>query len=196
MDQDQPIDPDRWVDEHGDALHAYAMFRLRDADLASEVVQETFLQAWKGRSRFLGQSSERTWLIAILKHKIVDQFRSRARKERGLGGEPGPAALDGEWFDERGSWRAAVGRWGDSPERAVAREEFWEVFRACLGELSPNHADAFVLVELEGLAGPEACKILGITPTNLWARPHRARLQLRRSLEARWFGPGSGGFPR
>ena len=191
MDQDQPIDPNRWVDDHGDALYAYAMLRLRDADSASEVVQETFLEALKGRSKFLGRSSERTWLIGILKHKIIDTFRRRARRERGVGGEEFEGGDAGEFFDEAGAWKVPVGRWSELPEKAIERAEFWEVFRACLAELPPSYAEAFTLCELEGLSGPEICKILEITPTNLWARLHRARLHLRRSLEIRWFGKGA-----
>jgi RNA polymerase sigma-70 factor (ECF subfamily) len=193
MDQDQPIDPDRWVDDHGDALYGYALMRLRDADSAAELVQETFLEALKGRSRFEGRSSERTWLIGILKHKVIDHFRRRSRGERGVGGED-PAGLEvGEFFDEKGDWKLRVDRWAELPERVVERAEFWEVFRACLAELPEKYAEAFTLSELEGLPGPEVCKILDITPTNLWARLHRARLLLRRSLEARWFGEGPGG---
>jgi RNA polymerase sigma-70 factor (ECF subfamily) len=191
MDQNQPIDPGRWVDDHGDALYGYAMLRLRDADSAAEVVQETFLEALKGRSKFLGRSSERTWLIGILKHKIIDHFRRQARRERGVGGEEAPGLEVGEFFDERGAWNVAVDRWADLPERVVERAEFWDVFRACLSELPPSYVEAFTLSELEGLSGPEVCKILEITPTNLWARLHRARLLLRRSLEAKWFGPGA-----
>ncbi len=192
MDQDQPIDPDQWVDEHGDALYGYALMRLRDADLAAEVVQETFLEALKALSKFEGRSSERTWLVGILKHRIIDQFRRQARRERGIGGED-PSGLEvGEFFDEKGEWKLRVNRWAELPDRVVERAEFWEVFRACLAELPANYAEAFTLSELEGLPGPEICKILEITPTNLWARLHRARLLLRRSLEARWFGEGSG----
>ena len=188
MDPERQIDPDRWVDDHGDALFGYAMLRLRDADLAAEVVQETFLEAFRGRSNFHGQSTERTWLVGILKHKIIDQFRRKAIRERGMGGD-GLEGLDvAEPFDERGSWKVAVGRWGDLPRGASEQAEFWQVFRECLADLPPNHAEAFTLAELEGLSGPEVCKILGITPTNLWARLHRARLQLRRLLEDRWFG--------
>ena len=188
MDQDQPIDPDRWVDDHGDALYGYAMLRLRDADSAAEVVQETFLEALKARSRFLGRSSERTWLIGILKHKIIDQFRRQARRERGIGGDEAPGLEIGEFFDERGGWKVAVDRWAELPESVVERAEFWEVFRACLAELPTSYAEAFTLCELEELSGPEACKILDVTPTNLWARLHRARLLLRKSLETNWFG--------
>ena len=193
MDQDRTTDPDRWVDEHGDALYGYALLRLRNAELAAEVVQETFLEAIKARSKFLGLSTERTWLVGIFKHKIIDQFRHRASRARGIGGDDtvGPDLDDS--FDARGSWRDSIARWADRPERELERAEFWEIFRACLAELPPNYAEAFTLVELEGLSGPEVCNLLGITPTNLWARLHRARLQLRKSLEARWFGPDAGG---
>jgi RNA polymerase sigma-70 factor (ECF subfamily) len=191
MDQDPPIDPDRWVDDHGDALFGYAMLRLRDADQAAEVVQDTFLEALKSRGSFQGRSSERTWLIGILKHRIIDQFRRRARRERGVGGDD-PPGIDPEFFDERGSWKAGVARWPELPDDAVERAEFWEVFRAALAALPATYAEAFTLSELEGLSGPEVCKILGITPTNLWARLHRARLILRRELDARWFGQGRG----
>jgi RNA polymerase sigma-70 factor (ECF subfamily) len=193
MDQDRPTDPDRWVDEHADALYGYALLRLRDADLAAEVVQETFLEAIKARSRFLGRSTERTWLVGILKHKIIDQFRRRATRGRGVGGDDAPGPDLDDFFDARGTWRDPIARWTDRPERDLERVEFWEIFRACLAELPPNHAEAFTLIELEGLSGPEVCNLLEITPTNLWARLHRARLQLRKSLQARWFDPEAGG---
>jgi RNA polymerase sigma-70 factor (ECF subfamily) len=191
MDQGPPIDPDRWVDDHGDALFGYAMLRLRDADQAAEVVQETFLEALRSRASFQGRSSERTWLIGILKHRIIDQFRGRARRERGVGGDDPPVS-DPAFFDNRGLWKAGVARWRELPDDAVERAEFWEVFRAAMAALPATYAEAFTLSELEGLSGPEVCKILGISPTNLWARLHRARLILRRELEARWFGRGRG----
>jgi RNA polymerase sigma-70 factor (TIGR02943 family) len=188
MEPEQPIDPDRWVNEHGDALYGYAMLRLRDPDAAAEVVQETFLEALRGQARFEGRSSERTWLISILKHKVIDHFRRRSRIEQ-WSDQGELADFDSsEFFDQRGAWKVPFGRWGELPEAEVERAEFWEVFRACLAELPPSYAEAFTLSELEGLAGPEICKLLEITPTNLWARLHRARMLLRRSLDARWFG--------
>jgi len=195
-DPDQPamtIDPARWVDDHGDALYGFAMLRLRDADLAAEVVQETFLEALRGRAGFRGDSSERTWLVGILKHKILDQFRSRARRERGVGGDEPGESIEAMFFDEKGGWKAAVPDRFGPPDGALGRAEFWATFRACLAELPKTYADAFTLCELDGLSGAEACKILAITPTNLWARLHRARLLLRRTLGDRGFGRDQGG---
>lgn len=183
------LDPDGWVDRHGDALYHYAKLRLRDPDLAAEVVQETFLEALRGRSTYSGRSSERTWLIGILKHKVIDQFRARARRERATGGsEAGPI----DDFDGRGHWKVRPARWPDDPGRALEDREFWAAFRRCLDGLPPIYADAFTLRELVGLDGGEICEILGIAPTALWARLHRARLLLGRALAARGFGRDRG----
>jgi RNA polymerase sigma factor (sigma-70 family) len=73
-------DPSEWVAQYGDYLFRYAMLRLRDRSAAEDLVQETFLAALKSRGSFSGNSSESTWLIGILKHKIADHFRHQARE--------------------------------------------------------------------------------------------------------------------
>ena len=74
------IDPAKWVEAHGNYLYRFALGRLRNPELAKNAVQETFLAALKARKRFSGKSSERTWLIGILKHKIIDYFRTQYRE--------------------------------------------------------------------------------------------------------------------
>ena len=69
--------PREWVDRHGDFLYRFAMARVRRADVAEDLVQETLLAAWRGRARFAGRSSERTWLTSILKRKAIDWLRRR-----------------------------------------------------------------------------------------------------------------------
>lgn len=80
-ESDAPLDPERWVAEHGDVLFQFALARARNATVAEDLVQETFLVAWKARQNFAGQAAEQSWLIGILKHKIVDHIR-RASRER------------------------------------------------------------------------------------------------------------------
>lgn len=190
VSQDTPAtDPDRWVDEHGDALFRYAILRLRDQELAEEVVQETFLEALRVRESFAGRSTERTWLVGILRHKILDHFRRRGRRreESNLDAYERP---DGSTFDGRGHWKAFPADW-DQPGRDIERGEFWAVFGRCLSDVPRGLADAFFLRELDGLDSPSICETLKITPANLWARLHRARTLLRRCLETRWFGAGT-----
>jgi RNA polymerase sigma-70 factor (ECF subfamily) len=73
-------DPASWVDLYGDLLYRFALSRVKDPSIAEELVQETLLAALKSRANFQGRSTARTWLIAILKHKIVDHIRKRVRE--------------------------------------------------------------------------------------------------------------------
>ena len=74
-------DIEGWVDEHGDMLFAYALSRLGERGRAEDAVQETYVAALRGIDLFSGQSSPQTWLVGILKHKIVDQIRKSAREQ-------------------------------------------------------------------------------------------------------------------
>lgn len=188
-------DPATWVATHGDFLFRQALLRLRDRGRAEEMVQETFLAALKAREGFAGRSSERTWLVGILKHKIVDHLRKASREvlvaevERLPYEAEGPFHRDGEW---QGHWRPGDGggptAWGETPLTNLERKTFREALRLCLEKLPARMAGAFTLREVDGLSGEEVCKALNVTPTNLWVMLHRARTQLRRCLEAHWVG--------
>ena len=109
-------DPGEWVARHGDALYRYAMVRVREPALAEDLVQETFLAALSARERYAAAASERTWLIAILRRKIVDVIRRRIRERQGE--EPsGPEESTAEFFEAHGMWRPqanALGKLGIS----------------------------------------------------------------------------------
>ncbi len=182
------LDPEAWVDRHGDALYRYARLRLKDRDVAAELVQETFLQALRGRDAFAGGSPERTWLVGILRHKILDHYR-RASRERGRTlTEADAPNWEGTLFDRRGHWRAGPRRWSEAPGAELDRAEFWSTLGGCLDRLPPKLAEVFSLSALEGREGTEVCEVLGISPANLWTRLHRARMLLRGCLERNWFG--------
>src|SRR5438552_17591458 len=84
---EQLIDPSTWVDEYGDYLLRYALSFVRDKQIAEDLVQETFLAALQSRSAFGGNSSERTWLVGILKHKAIDHYRKARRQNQFEEGE-------------------------------------------------------------------------------------------------------------
>ena len=192
MTVDEEDGPERWVDQHGDGLYRYALLRLRSPDLAADLVQETFLEALRANSAFQGRSAERTWLVGILRHKILDHFRRTGRERvragaaatNGFAVEPG----GGPAFDSRGHWKNGPASWRGEPSRDMESREFWEIFGGCLAGLPPTLADAFFLRELVGLSALEVQDVLGITPANLWTRLHRARGLLRECLETRWLG--------
>jgi RNA polymerase sigma-70 factor (ECF subfamily) len=197
MDEQRPASlPADWVDTHGDALFRYALLQLRDRDAAEDAVQETLLAALRSREHFAGTSSERTWLIGILKHKLADHWR-RLGREAPLDLPPDPEQSDAlleKLFNAADDyhWRTAPAPW-DDPDDALQDKQFWQVLSDCLAALPPTQAQAFSLSEIDGNDGSETCKVLGVTPTNLWVMLHRARLRLRQCLEQNWFGTEPGG---
>ena len=183
--------PSEWVDQYGDYLFRYAMLRLRDRSVAEDLVQETFLAALKSRGSFAGGSSEATWLVGILKHKIADHFRRQVREAplEDIGPWDPP---DSSSFDGSGHWTSGPADWGGNPADLYREKKFLEQFTKCLAGLSPNHANAFTLREIEGEDTGEICKVLNVSETNLWVILHRARMHLRQCLETRWFNRSTG----
>jgi RNA polymerase sigma-70 factor (ECF subfamily) len=192
------LDPERWIQEHGDYLFDLAFLRLHDRSAAEDAVQETFLGALKARPGFQGRAAERTWLVAILKRKIVDHLRRRFREAAPEADEQLPDdhlegfQSDGEWV---GHWfpRRGPVDWTDNPLALLEKKEFWEILESCLAKLPPRMASVFALYEIDEMPSEEICKELGISPTNLWVLLHRARHRLRACLESNWLGAGKPG---
>lgn len=188
---ESPIDPERWLDEHGDALYRYALTRGVRRDAAEDLVQECFLAALRARERFDGDSSERTWLLAILRHKIVDHFRraASARVESGWTPEEGGPRGDvlGRFFRDDGTWRRAPSAWKVAPD-PIEDREFLDFLDACLERLPGPLAAAFILREIEGQEMDVVRRTLAIASGNLRIRLHRARLLLRDCLGKHGFG--------
>ena len=182
------LDPGNWLERHGDYLYRYALVRVRDAAIAEDLLQETLLAAVGDCESHAGRSSERTWLVGILKHKVFDYFRRVARNaEFQLTLE---SDEEGEWFESSGPWR---GHWREDrapiswPVQAVESREFWETLNQCLAQLPQQMAIAFTLREIDGLSSNDICDILNITPNNLWVLLYRSRGKLRELLEVNWF---------
>lgn len=183
--------PETWLDEHGDYLYRYALLRVRDTATAEDLVQETLLAALKGRDGFDGRASERTWLTAILKHKILDQLR-RQYREVPLEDEAGADCTEEdcgmeEFFAADGHWASRPGTWSD-PAKSTENTYFWEVLNRCIERLAPKQRQLFVLRELHGNSNEEICQDMDITMTNAGVMLYRARMSLRQCLELNWFG--------
>lgn len=191
MKHSPALDPERWVDEHGDALFHYALSRLRDSVLAEDFVQDTLLAALKSHHRFEGRSSERSWLTGILKNKILDHYRKIGREtvftDLEFYGDEETRAFDNPDFPDHWNAAAAPTEWSGAGA-ALDQEEFWKVFHRCSGKLPDRVARVFLLREVDDVPSDEICASLNITPNNLWVMLHRARMALRRCLEVNWFG--------
>jgi RNA polymerase sigma-70 factor (ECF subfamily) len=185
-------DPDAWLDLHGDSLYRFALLRVRNPTAAEDLVQETLLAAWRAKGSFAGQATERTWLIAILKNKIIDHFRRNSRETPLSDVADTDEAIDALFNAHSGHWAQRPMAW-PRPDDALEQAEFWQIFQDCLTGLPVRQAQVFTLTEVDGLSTEELCKALNAQPSNVWVMLHRARLRLRECLEQRWFGATAGG---
>jgi RNA polymerase sigma-70 factor, ECF subfamily len=183
----QMYDPSKWVEEHGDALYRFAILRVKDPSIAEDLVQETFLAALRGIGGFKGGSSLRTWLVGILKHKIIDQFRRNKPEILASDLAITEDESEADRLDRSDARRHGHPVWHDDPDNLLQNKEFWSVLMACLDGLPEAHRRVFSLREIDGIKGDEICKILDITATNLWVMLHRARGKLQNCLENNWF---------
>lgn len=186
------VDPEKWVDDHGDCLFRYAFARLRDETLAEDLVQETLLSAIQSLRSYGGRSTERTWLTGILKHKIIDHYRKNSKNIQ-FTDEDTDLSVTDHFFERPDAWD---GHWviklrpvdpEQSPDQVLERGEFWDVMNSCLSALPERVASVFTLREVDGLTSDEICEVLSLSPSNFWVIMHRARMQLRRCIEIKWF---------
>jgi RNA polymerase sigma-70 factor, ECF subfamily len=140
-------------------LLSFAMRRLRNRDQAEDAVQDTLLAALEGIDRFGGGASLRTWLIGILKHKVIDARRVSSREE--------PLDYDDELHHD------------SDPENELARRRALDAVDARLKQLSSCAARVFVLREVIGMEMAEVCRELAISSSNCSVMHHRAKMRLR-----------------
>lgn len=179
--------PDQWLGLYGDALYRYALARVRDPDLAADLLQETLLAALKAKDNFMGQASEQTWLTGILKHKMIDYFRKTSREKTDTMGDESADHENSGFFDEKGSWQIDLSSWS-MPDKALEREEFMAILQQCIDRLPPKMAQAFMLRELDGLDSEKICEVMGLSSlNNFWVMLSRVRVQLRHCLDVNWF---------
>ena len=182
-------DPHTWLSEHGDYLYRFAMSRLHNEEIAADMLQETLLAGWKGFASFSGQSSIRTWLTGILKHKIIDhirrEIRGRSLNDR-IENDPTSA-----YFNANGSWNEAPNAWKDNPEDLYSSEQFKTTLESCISKLPEKQQLIFRMRDISGEDTATVCKTCDITSTHLHVLLHRARHALRKCLNIHWFARGT-----
>lgn len=182
---------DQQLAEFRDYLMRYALYRLRDQAAAEEAVQDTLLAALQAKQGFAAQSSVKTWLTGILKHKIIDAQRKLCRDpfqlDEPVDGEGDASDFDG-LFDKTGHWGSEGPRTWAHPEAALEQQDFWRTYEACTERMPKRTALVFAMRETMGYEIDDICQNLEISATNCSVLLYRARMSLRQCLEKNWFG--------
>lgn len=187
------------LEQHRTYLMRFARLQLRNDAWAEDAVSDTLLAALAKPHTFENKSQLKTWLIGILKHKVIDVLRVQTRETSinfdvegdGNGSDELDALMfkpDGHCVSMPTSWDAMDPDLTEHPERALNTQQFIHILEACTEKLPAAQGRIFLMREWLELSVDEICKELDVTSTNLYVQLHRARLRLRECLEINWFG--------
>jgi RNA polymerase sigma-70 factor (ECF subfamily) len=179
------IYPNKWIDLYSDYLFNYTITRVKDRETAQDLVQDTFMAGLKSMKNFKGEASERTWLVSILKRKIIDHYR-KINSKKGQAEVRVNFSQDG---DEEGSWleKKVADPFDKTAEDTIENTELGLAIHECLSKLPQKQADVFKMKTLLGYETEAICNELNITASNLWVIIHRARTGLASCLKENWF---------
>lgn len=180
MREEHPDDRDGWLraayEDHRRDLHAHCYRLAGNVADADDLVQETYLRAWRARDRFEGRSSARTWLYRIATNAFLDSSRAAERRT-----SPAGDILE---------WSTRIGPYPDQlldadPASDLADAEIVELaLIAALMHLAPRQRAAFVLRDVSGWTPSEIAAALGVAVTVANSLIQRARETVRRHAPA------------
>ncbi|APX99386.1 sigma-70 family RNA polymerase sigma factor [Lacinutrix venerupis] len=179
------IDPNQWITLYSDYLFNYTVSRVSDRDMAQDLVSETFLAGLKSMKNFKGEASERTWLISILKRKIIDYYRkinSNKGKAEVRMTYNNDTETEGDWLQER-----VADPFDKTAEDSIENTELGVAINNCLEKLPTKQAQVFEMKTILNYDTEAICNELNITASNLWVIIHRARTAMAGCLEKNWF---------
>jgi len=178
------LQPGLWPAHHSEYLLNFALSKVSDRGQAEDLVQDTYVAAWKGRHGFRGDCTERTWLTGILRNKVIDHYRASAR--RPVVREADVISID--TAGNQGSWMEAQAAesTGSDPIEMAEQREFMTVLDDALTNLPEAAGRAFRMREILGYSTDEIADELNISRGNLWVLIHRAKAALKSQLEVSW----------
>lgn len=179
------LHPDTWVDKYADYLYNYAVGRVSDSEIAKDLVQDTFFAGLKSAKNYQGTAAERTWLIAILKRKVIDHYRkinSKKGKAEVRMSYSSKSDADGDWLEEQVADPMSI-----LENDSIENEELGLAIQECISKLPKKQSSVFAMKTIQGMSTEDICKELGINPSNLWVMIHRARTALMGCLNQNWF---------
>jgi RNA polymerase sigma-70 factor, ECF subfamily len=181
------------LDRYHTPLRRFAMTYVRNAAVADEVVQETWLAVVRGIERFEGRSSLKTWIFQILVNTAVTRAERESRtvplSAFEASNDEEPAVDPSRFLDEShgrwpGHWAAPPSRWNELPEDALLGHETLDVLWDAIAALPEMQRRVITLRDVEGCSADEVCELLELSEANQRVLLHRARSKARAALEA------------
>ena len=177
--------PDTWIDKYADYLFNYAVARVSDSEISKDLVQETFFAGLKSAKNYKGDAAERTWLIAILKRKVIDHYRkinSNKGKAEVRINYSSSSDSEGDWLEEQ-----VADPFSNMGTSAIENQELGLAIQGCISKLPKKQSLVFTMKTVQGVSTEDICNELGINPSNLWVMIHRARTALMDCLNKNWY---------
>lgn len=180
---DHQINPNKWIELYSDYLFNYTITRVNDREIAKDLIQDTFFAGLKSMKNFKGEASERTWLISILKRKIIDYYRK-------INSKKGQAEVrmtynteehEGDWLEERIEDEGYL-----NAQETLENTELGDAIYNCIDKLSEKQATVFKMKTILNYETEAICNELNITASNLWVIIHRARTAMAECMEKNW----------
>jgi RNA polymerase sigma-70 factor, ECF subfamily len=160
------------------ALYNFGLKMCGQSSDAEDIVQDTFINVFKYLKDFRYETKFKNWLYRIATSACIKKRRrSKFAPERELSLEEFLPADESavEW---------EVPLWAALPLEQLLNEELGRVLRKAILALPENYRVALVLRDIEDFSTEEAAQIMGISPSNVKVRLHRARLFIRNQLKA------------
>ncbi len=179
------LQPEKWVDLYADYLYNYAVSRVSNSEIAKDLVQETFFAGLNSAKNYKGDAAERTWLIAILKRKVIDHYRkinSNKGKAEVRVNYNSNSDSEGDWLEEQ-----VADPFSKLENNAIENEELGLAIHECIAKLPQKQSQVFTMKTIQGVSTEDICNELGINPSNLWVMIHRARTALMGCLNQNWY---------
>jgi RNA polymerase sigma-70 factor (ECF subfamily) len=185
------LNPSQWVAMYGDYLLSLAMLKVNSRETAEDLVQETFISAIKAKDTFRHNSSEKTWLVSMLKNKIIDHYRKKdVLKDVSAYLTDTEDDFNSHFFSNNyGHWLSAEApaSWSENADTMLNRNEFDRIVQYCISKMPPKLVPAFVAKFIDNEDAETICKELHISASNYWVMIHRAKVLMRKCLEKNWF---------
>ncbi len=187
------LHPEKWIANYGDYLLSIAILKTNNREVAEDLVQESFLSAIKSKDSFRGDCSEKTYLVSILNHKIIDFYRKKdVLKNTESYLNDTEESFDSHFF-KKDSFSNKIWKsesypqsWDSKADDEIQQNEFQKILEFCLSKVPSKLAPIFISKYIDDLDSEEICKEFGISTSNYWVIIHRVKLLMRSCLEKNW----------